>query len=190
MNIVGIDEAGRGSWAGPVVAAAVVLGDCSIPGLTDSKKLSNLKRVQLAALIRKHALASGVGWASHAEVDAFGLTKAVAQAMARALSQIQCAYDKVIIDGNYNFLPDATNVKTIVKADLLIPDVSAASILAKVARDTHMQGEAVRFPGYRFDRHVGYGTAQHIQEINDHGICEIHRRTYKPLRKIMSADNE
>ena len=180
--IVGIDEVGRGSWAGPVVAAAVGLVR-DIPGVKDSKLLSAKQRVKLARQIKQEAVCYGIGWTSAREVDGVGLTIAVSLAMQRALAQIHSSFDEIIIDGNLNFLPDDSRVTTLIKADILIPSVSAASILAKVARDTWMQTEASQlYPEYMFERHVGYGTALHKKMLNLYGVSPIHRRSYRPIQ--------
>lgn len=184
MQIVGIDEVGRGCWAGPLVAAAVLLWE-PIDGLNDSKVLTKKEREKLAAVIKQSA-DYGVGWVSPLEVDELGLTAAVSLAMNRAVEQITSGYDEIIIDGNYNYLPGMKNVKTLVKADSLIPEVSAASILAKVVRDTYMAEQASQFPNYGFDTHVGYGTAAHIAALKNFGICELHRLSYKPIQSFMT----
>lgn len=178
--IVGIDEVGRGSWAGPVVAAAVILPG-SIPGLKDSKKLSAVQRLRLAAIIRRHASAIGIGWVHAPEVDRYGLDQAVRHAMAKALAEITVIYDKVIIDGNRDFL-QRTDSEALIKADDLVPAVSAASIVAKVARDTYMAQISQKFPHYQFEKHVGYGTAMHRERLRVHGICELHRLSYRPVK--------
>lgn len=184
MVVVGIDEVGRGCWAGPVVAGAVIL-DKSIKGLTDSKLLSKKQREKLSFEIEVEALAVGLGWVQPAEVDEIGLTEAVRLAMARALDQIQIDYNEIIIDGSYNFFPDNPKAKAIVKADSSVPAVSAASILAKVARDKYMAEICAQFPDYGFDKHVGYGTALHIEKLKKYGICELHRKSYKPIQNIL-----
>src|SRR5882672_8960542 len=135
--IVGIDEVGRGCWAGPVVAGAVLLGE-PIPGLKDSKKLSKLQRERLDAEIRVSAVGFGIGWVPASEVDVVGLTEAVRLAMQRALKGITATYHELIIDGNYNFFPTHANSRALIGADNLVPAVSAASIIAKVARDRYM----------------------------------------------------
>ncbi len=187
---VGIDEVGRGCWAGPLVAAAVVLdGQRPIRGLRDSKKLSKRRREILAAQIQAEATACGIGWVSAEELDAVGLTQAVRLAMTRALQEIQAPYNEVIIDGAYNFLADNPLTKTIVKADDTIPAVSAASILAKVARDTHMAAAAASHPAYGFEHHVGYGTARHRAALATLGICPLHRRSFAPIKALLDARN-
>ncbi len=183
--IVGIDEVGRGCWAGPLVAAAVVL-PAPLHGLRDSKKLTAIQRERLARIIRKHATAIGIGWIPAAEVDELGLTNAVGRAMRQALMQIDTPYDRIVLDGNYNFLPDLS-ADAIVKADDTVPEVSAASIIAKVARDNYMAHMSQLYPAYQFDRHVGYGTALHKELLRLHGICDLHRLSYRPVKMLASA---
>jgi ribonuclease HII len=183
--VVGIDEVGRGCWAGPLVAAAVVLNE-PIAGLKDSKVLTKLQRAQLSRVIYEQAAAIGLGWVSAREVDALGLTEAVRVAMQRAMAHIEVAYDEVIIDGNYNFLPNVPAAHAVVKADGSIPVVSAASIIAKVARDDWMTDQATReFPQYGFDKHVGYGTKLHMDMLKLHGVCSLHRLSYKPIQRLL-----
>lgn len=184
MITVGMDEVGRGCWAGPVVAGAVIL-DETIPNLEDSKVLSRRQREKLTAAITMQAVAVGLGWVSPTEVDELGLTAAVALAMRRALQQIAVRYDEIIIDGNFNFLPENPKVRTIIKADAKVPAVSAASILAKVARDNYMAKIAEQYPAYGFDRHVGYGTALHLQQLKRHGVSDLHRRSFKPIQSLL-----
>jgi ribonuclease HII len=190
MRIVGIDEVGRGCWAGPVVAGAVVLPDGYVYDgavgwkLGDSKKLTKGQRIAADYEIRQIALSVGLGWVSAVEVDQIGLTAAVSLAMKRALRQIVGTYDEIIVDGSFNFLDDVSHVKTVVKADASIPAVSAASILAKVARDDWMYEAAQRFPEYGFESHVGYGTKRHTEALRQYGVCELHRRSYRPVRQF------
>ncbi|HSX34842.1 MAG TPA: ribonuclease HII [Candidatus Saccharimonadales bacterium] len=179
--LVGIDEVGRGCWAGPVVAGAVLLGE-PIPGLRDSKKLSKLQREKLDAHIRVEALGFGIGWVEPAELDTIGLTEAVRLAMHRALAAITAPYTEVIVDGNYNYFPENALCSTLVGADNLVPAVSAASIIAKVARDRYMAEMSIVHPGYSFERHVGYGTAAHRAAISTLGLCELHRRSFRPIQ--------
>jgi len=139
--ILGIDEVGRGPWAGPLVVGAVILGDASIPGLTDSKKLSKKMRSKLDILIREQAVAYGLGWVDAKEIDSIGLSQALMLATHRALADIKEPYDKIVIDGTINLLRNHAKselVETMIKADLYDMNVSAASIIAKVARDTYM----------------------------------------------------
>lgn len=184
--IVGIDEVGRGCWAGPLVAGAVVLGE-PIVGLDDSKKLTKICRKRLAAEIQISAVAVGLGWVEAPEIDELGLTEAVRLAMQRAVAQITCDYDEIIIDGDLNFFPGDPRAKAIVKADALVPAVSAASIIAKVARDNWMCEKAERdFPNYGFAKHVGYGTAAHLAALKEFGVSDIHRRSYKPIQALLT----
>jgi ribonuclease HII len=184
--LVGIDEVGRGCWAGPLVAGAVLL-DEPIAGLRDSKKLSKAQRIRLDADIRISAVAFGLGWVTPKEVDMFGLTLAVKTAMQRALFQITVPYDQVIIDGNLNFLRENPKASSLIRADDSVPAVSAASIIAKVARDNFMVQAAKAFPGYGFEAHVGYGTAAHLRALQLLGACDIHRMSYKPIQALPRA---
>ena len=184
MVTVGIDEVGRGSWAGPLVASAVILRR-RIPGLTDSKQLSRRQRERLAEAIEKQAVAIGIGWVEPAMIDEIGLTKAVGLAMRLALEDISEPYDQVIIDGNHNYLPDIPGTKAIVKADASIAAVSAASITAKVVRDKYMRDMAIKLPHYGFDRHVGYGTALHLERLRLHGVSPLHRLSYRPVAALI-----
>jgi ribonuclease HII len=183
MLTVGIDEVGRGCWAGPVAAAAVILGN-NIPGLKDSKKLSAPQRECLAAEIKAHALAIGIGWTTPQEVDQLGLTEAVRKAMQRALAEITLSFDEIIIDGSFNFFPSDLRAKAIIKADDSVACVSAASIIAKVARDDYMRAQALLFPKYGFQQHFGYGTKLHLAMLQQFGTCELHRLSYKPVQAI------
>lgn len=181
--ILGIDEVGRGPWAGPLVVGAVVLGGVEITGLTDSKKLSKKRREELDILIRESA-AVGLGWVPADEIDQIGLSAALVLATKRAVEKITVPYHEIIIDGTINFLAETTKgqyVTTLKKADLLIPSVSAASIVAKVARDNYMAEQDVVFPGYGFKSHVGYGTATHRAAIEQLGVTPLHRLSFAPL---------
>lgn len=189
--IVGIDEAGRGCWAGPLVAAAVVLHR-PIDGIGDSKQLSRKRREQLSEIIRQSA-SFGIGWVYPNEIDEIGLTASTAKAMNEALNQITTPYEEIIIDGNYNYLQGLSDglwpkVRTIIKADASVQEVGAASILAKVARDEYMAEMDIKYPKYRFASHVGYGTALHHELLKLHGVCDIHRLSYKPLKALLNAD--
>lgn len=184
--IVGIDEVGRGPWAGPLVFGAVILGDADIEGLTDSKKLSKKKREQLSSEIYEKATAVGLGWVSANELDAVGMSDALKLACRRALEQINAPYQRIILDGTINFLKDTGKgpyVTTLAKADLLVPSVSAASIVAKVARDAYMAEQDDVYPGYSFAAHAGYGTAAHRAAIEKLGVTPLHRLSFAPLAK-------
>ena len=186
MAILGIDEVGRGPWAGPLVVGACVLGDAKIDGLTDSKKLTAKKREKLDILIREQA-SFGLGWVSAEELDKIGLIAALHKATRDAVKQIEVPYHEIIIDGTINFLSDtklSSYVQTIPKADFLVPEVSAASIIAKVARDNYMIKLAERFPNYGFEKHVGYGTAAHREALEKYGPCEEHRHSFKPIAEL------
>jgi ribonuclease HII len=182
---IGVDEVGRGCWAGPLVAGAVILKE-PIDGLADSKTLSAKERKRLSIFIRERSLACKTGWVSPQEVDDLGLTAATALAINRALGGIEI-YDHIVIDGKLNFLKGNNKVLTLTKADAIVPAVSAASILAKVARDDFMIEQHSEYPGYGFDRHVGYGTALHKKAIIEHGLTPIHRRSFKPIKEIMNV---
>lgn len=182
--IVGIDEVGRGCWAGPVVAGAVLL-ECPIIGLKDSKKLTKLKREILAKKIASSGAATGIGWVWPNEVDQIGLTAAVRLAMQRALDQICEHFDKIIIDGNYNFLSHDIRAETLICADDTVPEVSAASIIAKVARDSYMSGIAQDYPNYGFESHVGYGTSLHRSALELYGVTALHRLSVKPVKALL-----
>lgn len=184
--ILGIDEVGRGPWAGPLVIGAVVLGRAEIDGLTDSKKLSKKRRDELDVVIRERASGYGLGWVDASEIDEIGLSAALVLATKRAVEQVKVPYHEIIIDGTINFLKDTSKaqyVTTLKKADLLIPSVSAASIIAKVARDNYMIEQDKLYPQYKFGSHVGYGTAAHRAAIDEHGVTPLHRLSFAPLVK-------
>lgn len=188
--IVGIDEVGRGPWAGPLVVGAVALGDASIEGLTDSKRLTKAKREILSKQIIHEAASYGLGWVEAHEIDSIGLSAALTLATKRAVEQIDVPYHEIIIDGTINFLKDTGKgeyVTTMKKADLLIAAVSAASIIAKVARDDYMADCDVRYAGYGFDSHVGYGTAKHRAAIELLGVTPEHRRSFAPIAALMGG---
>ena len=176
--ICGIDEAGRGPLAGPVCAAAVILPDhLQIPGLTDSKKLTDKKRRELMPIIKEQAIAWGIGFASHEEIDRINILQATYLAMERALEQLQVKPDFALIDGNRTKdfgLP----VKTVVKGDSLSANIAAASVLAKVTRDDLMEAQALDHPGYGFEVHKGYGTKAHYAALTEKGPSPIHRMTF------------
>lgn len=185
--ILGIDEVGRGPWAGPLVVGAVVLGGVEIPGLTDSKKLTKKRRDELDLIIREKAAGYGLGWVSSNEIDEIGLSEALKVATIRAVEQVLVPYHEIMIDGTINFLKETNKgkyVTTLPKADLLIPSVSAASIIAKVARDNFMAEQDLVYPGYNFKSHVGYGTAAHQVAITKLGVTPLHRRSFAPIAKL------
>lgn len=180
--ICGVDEAGRGPLAGPVCAAAVILPEhLQIPGLTDSKKLTDKKRRELYPIIKEQAIAYGIGFASEKEIDEINILQATFLAMQRALDQLSVRPDLALIDGNREKdfgLP----VKTVVKGDSLSANIAAASVLAKVTRDDLMEKMALEYPQYQFEIHKGYGTKAHYAALTKHGPSPIHRMTF--LRKF------
>lgn len=190
---VGIDEVGRGCWAGPLVAGAVILPsninleDGPIE-LRDSKKMTKKQREIAAELIYERA-GAGLGWVWPAEIDEHGLTWAVKTAMERALAEIAIPYDEIIIDGNINYFPQNAKAKASVKADDSVPAVSAASIVAKVARDAYMAELGEKYAGYGFATHVGYGTAAHIAALKRYGVSDIHRLSYKPIATLVGSSS-
>jgi ribonuclease HII len=181
--ICGIDEAGRGPLAGPVCAAAVILHPRRrIDGLDDSKKLSENQRDALAPEIRAKARAWAIGWASAAEIDQLNIRQANFLAMRRAFDMLRCYAAKAIVDGNDPpDLPCA--VKTIIGGDAIEPAISAASILAKTARDAYMVRLCARYPGYSFSKHKGYGVPLHMAALRALGPTPQHRRSFAPVRE-------
>jgi ribonuclease HII len=187
--ILGIDEVGRGPWAGPLVIGAVVLGDVAIEGLTDSKKLTKKRREELDPLIRSQAAGFGLGWVHSDEIDRIGLSEALKLATIRAVEQVKATYHEIMIDGTINFLKETSKgsfVTTLPKGDLLIPSISAASIIAKVARDNYMAEQDALYPGYGFKSHVGYGTAAHKLAIEKLGVTPLHRRSFAPIAEMVA----
>ena len=195
--ILGIDEVGRGPYAGPLVIGACILGDWQnsenaewIEKLTDSKKLSVKRREELYVLIKEKALATATGWVSSAEIDEVGLSEALRLATRRAVEQIQktrVPFSEIIIDGTMNFLVGTKlekYVSTLKKGDFLVKEISAASILAKVERDKYMTELDAIYPEYGFGKHVGYGTAAHQKAMEEFGLTPEHRRSFSPVREI------
>ncbi|MDX1538193.1 ribonuclease HII [Arsukibacterium sp.] len=182
--LCGVDEVGRGPLVGAVVTAAVILDPTRpIAGLTDSKKLSAGKREALAALIKEQALCWALGRAEPAEIDQLNILHATMLAMQRAVAALAIVPEWVMVDGNRcPALPMPATA--VVKGDALVPEISAASILAKVARDAEMAALAERYPQFGFAAHKGYPTAQHLAAISEHGILTEHRRSFKPVRLI------
>ena len=176
--ICGVDEAGRGPLAGPVCAAAVILPEhLELPGLTDSKKLTDKKRRELFPIIKEQAIAYGIGLASEQEIDEINILQATFLAMQRALDQLCVKPDLALIDGNRE-KDFGIPVKTVVKGDSLSLNIAAASVLAKVTRDDLMVQMAEEYPEYGFDIHKGYGTKAHYTALTDHGPSPIHRKTF------------
>ena len=176
--ICGVDEAGRGPLAGPVCAAAVILPkDLELPGLTDSKKLTDKKRRELFPLIQEQAVAYGIGFATEQEIDEINILQATFLAMQRALDQLAVKPDLALIDGNRE-KDFGVPVKTVVKGDSLSANIAAASILAKVSRDNLMEEQAKIYPQYGFEIHKGYGTKAHYAALREFGHSPIHRMTF------------
>lgn len=186
LLIAGVDEVGRGCIVGPVMAAAVILNPTKpISGLTDSKKLSEKKRLQLAEQIKSSALCWAVGRAEASEIDAINILQASLLAMQRAIAQLQHSPDLVKVDGNR--LPQLNCPgEAIVQGDLLVAEISAASILAKVARDQEMLTLERLYPGYGFAIHKGYPTRQHLLALQALGITPLHRKSFAPVKKQLA----
>ena len=193
--VIGVDEAGRGPLAGPVCAAAVCLAGAAIDGLKDSKKLSAKKRELLEAQIKQSARGWGIGWSTVEEIDSLNILNATFLAMSRAVEQCLEKLDDlemflVQVDGNLSparfegpwHWPYLT--ETVVKGDQKISEISAASILAKTARDQEMARLHEIYPQYGFDRHAGYGTARHLQAIRTHGVISAHRKSFSPIAQM------
>jgi ribonuclease HII len=182
-----VDEAGRGPLAGPVVAAAVILDTARpIPGLADSKQLSPARREVLALEVRARSLAWGLGWADAAEVDALNVLQATFLAMRRALLALHAVPVHVVVDGarcpSLQGLAFDCTVESVVRGDAMVASVSAASILAKTARDACMRELDLRYPGYGFGDHKGYPTAAHVAALRRLGPSPVHRRSYAPVQ--------
>lgn len=176
--ICGVDEAGRGPLAGPVCAAAVILPtNIDIPGLDDSKKLTDKRRRELMPIIQEKAIAYGIAFADHAEIDEINILQATFLAMERAIAQLKVKPDMALVDGNRQKdfgLP----VETVVHGDSLSASIAAASVLAKVTRDDYMLQMAEAYPQYHFEVHKGYGTKAHYAALTENGPCPIHRKTF------------
>ena len=196
-NVAGIDEAGRGPWAGPVVAGAVVILDRNLSkilldGLDDSKKLSAKKREmlyqELFAEQERGKISIGIGQADCREIDRLNILQATFLAMRRAAKQLKVRPEAALIDGNRTPADFFCPVQTIVKGDSKSMSVAAASIVAKVYRDRLMREMAVKYPYYGFEKNAGYGTAAHIEGLRAHGITPEHRKSYKPIQEFMKKN--
>lgn len=183
--IAGIDEVGRGPLAGPVVAATVILPQSFyLPGLNDSKKLSEAKREEYFEVISKVALAIGIGAISADKIDEINIYEATKLAMLEAISNLNIRPDYLLIDAMT--LPTNIPQKSIIKGDSLSISIAASSIIAKVMRDRLMKKWGAEYPEYGFEKHMGYGTKFHIEAINKHGVTQIHRKTFSPVKKALS----
>lgn len=184
--MVGLDEVGRGCWAGPLLVVAAQAKSDLPPGLKDSKLLNRKQRIIILDLL-SICCNFGEGWVSAAEIDKFGLANALRLGVRRALNKLVAEIDEeIIMDGKVNYLPRKfTNGKCLVDGDNLVPIVSAASIHAKVTRDRYMSKLALKYPAYGFERHVGYGTKYHARVLRDRGVIRyVHRASYSPVHKL------
>jgi ribonuclease HII len=187
--MVGIDEVGRGCWAGPMLVVAARKTKLLPKDLKDSKLLSRAQREK----IFEHLLGScqfGEGWVSSKEIDEMGLADAMRMGMTRSIGALDVPYnERIIMDGKVNYAPsEYTEVECVINADVTVPLVSAASVYAKVLRDRYMIKLAEKYPKYGFELHVGYGTATHKSALEKHGVLDgVHRKSYKPIRKIVGA---
>lgn len=190
-NIAGVDEAGRGALAGPVVAAAVVFPpsitiQAELQGVNDSKQLSPRQRDELAKIVHRIALAWGVGFSLHSEIDQLGIVPATHLAAHRAVEEIELQIDHLLLD--YLFLPEVGIPQTnLIKGDQRSVSIAAASILAKTARDKLLIDLDSEFPGYHFAAHKGYATSQHLADLNRLGPSPIHRRTFAPVKEWIAS---
>jgi ribonuclease HII len=185
--VAGVDEVGRGPLAGDVVAAAVILSDQIPEGITDSKKLSAIRRERLAKEIKALAIAWSVGRASVQEIDALNILEASLLAMKRAVEGLTVQPSLVLVDGNR--LPKwAYEARPIVGGDALEPAIGAASILAKVQRDSELEELDGQYPQYGFGRHKGYPTREHLEALKVHGVLDVHRRSFGPVKRLLKVD--
>lgn len=184
--LAGVDEVGRGSLVGDVVVAAVILGgEENISGLTDSKQLSAGKRLELSKNIKKYARCYAIGRASAIEIDDLNILQATLLAMSRAVDALPIRPEYVVVDGNH--LPDwQFSAQAIIGGDALIREISAASILAKVVRDSEMVTLDGIYPGYGFAANKGYGTKEHLKALKELGVCTVHRRTFRPVSEVLA----
>ncbi len=190
LLICGVDEAGRGPLAGPVSAAAVILDEANpIEGLADSKKLSEKQRDQLAPIIRERALAWAVAYAEVEEIDRLNILQATLLAMKRAVHALSIQPQQVLVDG-LHCPQTGISSRAIVQGDSTVAAISAASILAKTARDQLMLQLHERYPQYGFDGHKGYPTAAHLAALREHGASDVHRRSFRPVREALQSTQQ
>lgn len=192
-TLAGVDEAGRGPLAGPVIAAAVILDPRRpVEGLTDSKLLSLKRRTELADGIRNQALCLGIGAADPAEIDGINILQATLLAMERAVAALAIEPEVIKVDGNqlprFRGLERRVLAEPVIGGDRCVPAISAASIIAKVHRDRLMDGWHQRYPDYGFDRNKGYATRAHLRALDRHGVCPIHRRSFRPVRLLVEVE--
>lgn len=185
---IGVDEVGRGPWAGPLTAAAVALDSrVLVEGVKDSKLLNPEQRAELFREIAGSAVSIGIGWCHQKRLDRLGLQPATSEAMQTALEQLGSIDGDIVVDGSFNYLADTPGARTVVGADMSVPSVSAASIVAKHMRDQYMCRLARIYPGYGFELHKGYGTAAHRQALEDLGVCDLHRRSFAPIKLLIGS---
>lgn len=182
--LAGVDEAGRGPLAGPVVAAAVVLGDCSIEGIGDSKKINKNNRESLFEEIKAKCVAYAIGSSSPVEIDCLNIHYAALLAMKRAIIGLTVPLKLVMVDGK--FTPNLPfRMQALIRGDQIVDEIGAASILAKVTRDKIMDKYHLRYSDFDFHQHKGYPTKSHLQALRDHGLCPIHRISFRPVKALL-----
>lgn len=196
MYAAGVDEAGRGAWAGPVVAAAVILGPLdnikffeTFDGVRDSKLLTPKRREELFEIIKANSFGYGVGIGEREEIDKYGILATTKKAVFRSIKEISDKLDFVLVDA-LEFETFPVKYKAIIKGDRKVYSIAAASVIAKVTRDEMLKELSSRFPGYGFENHKGYGTREHQEALEKLGVCEIHRESYAPIRKILRGGDE
>lgn len=189
INVVGVDEAGRGPLAGPVVAGAVLIHNINqvVDGVRDSKKMTKKARELAYDEIKLNSSSYGIGIVDSSEIDRIGIQKAVLKAMEIAINEILTTYkvNYIIADGKNVSLIDGYNMDRITKGDMYHYSISAGSVLAKVTRDRIMENYSLKYPQYEFDKHMGYGTKKHIEFIQKYGICDIHRKSFEPIKSYL-----
>lgn len=184
--VAGADEAGKGSWAGPMVAAAVILDSkIKIKGIKDSKLLRAPEREKIFAEITKQSLSYGVGQVSAAEIDKIGISQANVLAITRALKNLNPQPDYILIDA-VKMKYESIETNSVIDGDYKITSIAAASIVAKVTRDKIMETLDEQYPKYSFKQHKGYGTNHHFHMLNQHGICDIHRKSFRPMKDLLN----
>ncbi|MDP4000000.1 MAG: ribonuclease HII [bacterium] len=184
--VCGVDEVGRGAWAGPLVAGAVILDpESRFHGIRDSKLLLKADRERIAAYVRRRAMAVGVGTVGIDEFNRLGLSRALREAGSRAVAALDAGPDRVLLDGRHDYFAGAHPCETIIKGDLTELCIAAASVVAKVHRDGLMRDLAEEYPEYGFHRNVGYGTLDHQRALREHGPCDLHRRAWAPIAKLL-----
>ncbi len=186
--IIGVDEAGRGPWAGPLCASCVLMDTTqSFEGLGDSKRMTPRARESIQTTLKKEVLAVGIGWSSSDEIDMYGLSQATKLAMVRAYRQLPRVKAEIIVDGTINYLSEFEDSSALVHGDASVQAISAASCIAKYHRDTYMKQMESRYPEFGFYTHKGYGTKLHQEALKRHGISPLHRRSFAPIKAILEG---